>query len=263
MRTIGTFVDDTFRVNKALTLNLGVRFDHSVADLPGGTALDREGNPVGSDIPGIDSLFTWNSVSPRLGFAWKITGDGKNVLKGHYGKYYRGIITGEFDDVSPTISARYLFSGLYDEQGVPEDQELVSDNTNLAVDPDFKNPTTDQYIVGFERELAKNVGVQLNYVHKRGKDYGGYTRDARHLRAHGLHRRPGRRRHRTGHPRAAAAERPRRPPVLPHQPGRALHAVQRAQHRRVQAHGQQLAADELAACSRSRRAASAPAPAAT
>jgi hypothetical protein len=175
MRTIGTFVDDTFRVNKALTLNLGVRFDHSVADLPGGPALDREGNAVGSDIPGVDPLFTWNSVSPRLGFSWKITGDGKNVLKGHYGKYYRGIITGEFDDVSPTISARYLFSGTYDGAGVPDGQELVSDNSNLAVDPDFKNPTTDQYIVGFERELAKNVGVQLNYVHKRGKDYGGYT----------------------------------------------------------------------------------------
>jgi hypothetical protein len=174
MRTIGTFVDDTFRLNKALTLNLGVRFDHSVARLPGGPALDREGDPVGSDIPGIDSLFTWNSISPRLGLSWKITGDGKNVLKGHYGKYYRGIITGEFDDVSPTISARYLFSGIYDDQGVPEGQELVSDNSNLAVDPDFKNPSTDQFIVGFERELAKNIGVQLNYVHKRGKNYGGY-----------------------------------------------------------------------------------------
>jgi Carboxypeptidase regulatory-like domain/TonB dependent receptor/TonB-dependent Receptor Plug Domain len=178
MRTVGTFLDDTFRVSKALTLNLGVRYDHSVADLPGGPALDREGNPTSSDIPGIDSLFTWNSVSPRLGFAWKITGDGKNVLKGHYGKYYRGVITGEFDDVSPTISARYLFSGTYDGRGVPEDQELVSDNTNLAVDPDYKNPTTDQFIVGFERELAKNVGVQLNFVHKRGKNYGGYTETA-------------------------------------------------------------------------------------
>lgn len=174
MTTIGTFLDDTFRVNKALTLNLGVRFDHSVANLPGGPTLDREGNPVGADVPGIDDVFTWNSVSPRLGFAWKITGDGKNVLKGHFGKYYRGIITGEFDDVSPTISPKYLFAGTYDSDGNPEGLELLSDNSNLAIDPDYKNPTTNQFIVGYERELAKNLGLQLNYVHKRGKNYGGY-----------------------------------------------------------------------------------------
>jgi hypothetical protein len=28
--------------------------------------------------------------------------------------------------------------------------------------------------VGFERELAKNFGVQLNYFYKRGRDYGAY-----------------------------------------------------------------------------------------
>jgi hypothetical protein len=174
MRTIGTFLDDTYRVNKSLTLNLGVRFDHSVADLPGGPLLDREGNPVGGDIAGIDGVFTWKSVSPRLGFAWKITSDGKNVLKGHWGKYYRGIITGEFDNNSPTISPKYIFSGTYDADGRPEGLELLSDNSNLAIDPDYKNPVTDQFIAGYERELAKNLGLQLNYIHKRGRDYGGY-----------------------------------------------------------------------------------------
>jgi len=174
MRSVGVFLDDTFRVNKRLTLNIGVRYDRSRADLPGGPALDREGNAVGSNIPGVDSLFTWNSVSPRVGFSWKMTGDGKTVLKGHYGRYYRGIITGEFDDVSPTISARFLFAGTYDAAGHPEGAELVSDNTNLAVDPNFKDPSTDQFIVGFERELGRNLGVQLNYVHKRGRDYGAY-----------------------------------------------------------------------------------------
>jgi hypothetical protein len=175
MRAVGVFLDDTFRVNKRLTLNLGVRYDWSKADLPGGPRLDREGNPTGVDVPGVDSVFTWNSVSPRVGFSWKVTGDGKTVMKGHYGRYYRGIVTGEFDNASPTVSPRFLFSGTYDAAGDPEDLELVSDNTNLAIDPEFKNPTTDQFIVGFERELAGNLGLQLNYVHKRGRNYGGFV----------------------------------------------------------------------------------------
>jgi hypothetical protein len=51
---------------------------------------------------------------------------------------------------------------------------LLSDNSSLTVDPDFKNPHTDQYILGFEQELAKNLGLQVSYVHKRGEDYGGW-----------------------------------------------------------------------------------------
>ena len=178
MKALGGYVDDTFRIGTRLTLNLGLRYDWSRAELPGGPVLDRQGNPTDQSVPGIDDLFTWKSVSPRVGFTWKLTPDGKTALKGHYGRYYRGIITGEFHDASPTVSPRFSFSGTYDAQGNPENLELFSDNTNLTVDPDFKNPYTDQFIVGFERELARNLGLSLNYIHKRGEDYGGW-RDIR------------------------------------------------------------------------------------
>jgi len=174
MRALGFFFDDTFRVSSRFTVNLGLRYDWSKASLPAAPILDKLGNPTSEQTPAIDNLFTWNSVSPRIGFSWKITGDGKNVLKGHYGRYYRGIITGEFDNTAPSISPRYLFSGTYDEAGNPENPELVSDNTNLKVDPNFKNPYTDQFVAGFERELAKNLGLSLNYIYKRGENYGGW-----------------------------------------------------------------------------------------
>src|SRR5262249_32737046 len=32
----------------------------------------------------------------------------------------------------------------------------------------------DQFIVGVEREIVKDLGVSVNYVHKRGKRYGGW-----------------------------------------------------------------------------------------
>src|SRR5207342_701320 len=97
-------------------------------------------NPTSTIVPGIDNAFTWNTVSPRLGFSWKLNKSGRSVLKGHYGRYYRGVITGEFDDVAASVSARYLFSGTYDTGGNPIDPVLVSDNTNKRVDPNFKNP---------------------------------------------------------------------------------------------------------------------------
>src|SRR5206468_1341612 len=42
------------------------------------------------------------------------------------------------------------------------------------IDPNFKSPYSDQYIVQLEQELVANLGVQVNYVHKYGQDYGAW-----------------------------------------------------------------------------------------
>ena len=172
MTNIGTFVDDTFRVTDRFTLNLGARYDHSVASLPAEAVLDAEGNPTTTVVPGINNLFTWNVVSPRVGFSWKLNGSGHSLLKAHYGRYYRGMITGEFDDAAPSVSARYFFT--FDENGNRSEPQLVSDNTNKQVDPNFKNPYTDQFIAQFEQEVGKDLGISLGYVYKRGERYGGW-----------------------------------------------------------------------------------------
>lgn len=177
MRNLGVFVDDTVRMGSRLSLNLGLRYDYSTARFPSFALLDRLGNETGQFTDPVDDLFTWNSVSPRVGFNWKLSADGKTVFKAHYGRYYRGIVTGEFDGTAPSITPRYIFSGTYDAQG-PEGLEFVSDNTNLQVDPGFKNPYTDQFTVGFERELLNNLGLLVHYVHKRGENYGGWRETA-------------------------------------------------------------------------------------
>ncbi len=173
-RSTGVWADDTFRLGPQVTLNLGLRFDHSRASFGSYPILDREGNATGETTAAVDELFTWNTLSPRVGVAWKVTADGRNVLKAHYGRYYRGIVTGEFDNVVPSVSPRFLFSGLYDARGTPLDALLVADNSQLRIDPDLKSPYTDQFIVGVERELAKGLGLSLNYVHKRGQRYAGW-----------------------------------------------------------------------------------------
>jgi hypothetical protein len=174
MKALGVFADDAFRIGTRATINVGLRYDWSRASIDSFPVLDKLGKETGESSPTIDDVFSWNSVSPRVGVNLKLTGDGKTVLKAHYGRYYRGIVTGEFDNIAPSVTPRYLFSGLYDGRGEPLGLELVSDNSNLTVDPGFKNPYTDQFVVGFERAVLKNLGLQVNYVHKRSRDYGGW-----------------------------------------------------------------------------------------
>jgi hypothetical protein len=96
------------------------------------------------------------------------------VLKGHWGRYYRAIATGEFANViGPNVKP--TFSGTYDfATGTFPDATFFEGNSNLGVDPNYKSPHTDQYILSLEREIVKGFGVQANYVYKRGRDYAAW-----------------------------------------------------------------------------------------
>ena len=65
--TAAAFASDAITVGDRLTINAGLRFDHSRAisqDLP---ALDLEGRETDAIVRGLGTLYTWNVWSPRLG----------------------------------------------------------------------------------------------------------------------------------------------------------------------------------------------------
>jgi Carboxypeptidase regulatory-like domain/TonB-dependent Receptor Plug Domain len=171
-RNVGAFIDDSVRLGR-VTLNLGVRFDHSNAFAPPQDELDDNAQPTGKTFPKAD-FFTWNSVSPRLGLNWKLTGDGKTVAKVHWGRYHPQITTGEFANIiGPNVKPYYI--GTYNfATGEIEDLVLESSSENLGVSSDYHPPRTDQFIVGFERELNTKMGLQVNYVRKWGRDFGSW-----------------------------------------------------------------------------------------
>jgi len=174
-KSVGTYIDDTYRLGSRTTLNLGLRYDWSRASIASYPIVDAQGNETSQRSREIPEVFSWNVFSPRVGVIVRLNEAGTTVVKAHAGRYYRGVVTSEFDNISPSITPRYFFSGLYDAAGNPLGKELVSDNTQLTVNPKFKDPYTDQYIVGFEHELMRNLGLQANYVYKRGEDYGGWN----------------------------------------------------------------------------------------
>ena len=174
IRNIGGFIDDTIRLGDRVTLNLGVRTDYSKAFSPPQDELDDDGNPTGITFPRADH-FTWKSVSPRLGLNWKVTGDGKTIVKTHWGRYHAQIITGEFGNViGPSVKPYY--QGTYNfATGQVEDLFLTSSSENLSVSRDYHAPRTDQFILAFERELTQRMGLQVSYVRKWGRDFAAWS----------------------------------------------------------------------------------------
>ncbi len=170
---IGFFVDDTVRVNERLTLNLGVRYDDNRAFSEQQAELDENLQPTGVTFPEFEH-YTWEYVSPRLGFNYQLTQDGRTLLKGHAGRYHRAIATGEFANViGPSIKP--IFGGFYDlETGTFDELFQLTDNANLMVDPDYKSPRTDQLILSLERQIGDNTALTVSLVNKRGRDFAAW-----------------------------------------------------------------------------------------
>jgi outer membrane receptor protein involved in Fe transport len=172
-RMTGVYADDTYRVGSVLTFNLGLRYDHSKAMYPSFPVIDNFGNPTGQSSPGNDNVYQWNVVSPRIGVNWKVNGSGKTVVKGYYGRLYRGIYLTDFTPAVPSVTPRYAIDVL--PNGSFTNFTTVSSNTNLRIDPNYRDPYTNEYIAQVEQELTTDLGLQVNYVHKRGGDYPAWT----------------------------------------------------------------------------------------
>ena len=86
--TMGLYAQDQWTVDR-LTLNLGVRYDYHNGYVP------EQNNPATPWLPAtnfgrVDGVPIWNDISPRLGGAYDLFGDGKTALKASLGRYVLG-----------------------------------------------------------------------------------------------------------------------------------------------------------------------------
>ena len=168
---MGLYADDTYRLARA-TVNWGVRYDYSKGSFPSLPLLNEQGLPTGEMSAANDDVYHWHTVSPRVGVNYRVNASGTTLLKAHYGRYYKALEAGEFRPAVPSITPAYSFT--LDSAGNRTNIVRISSNANLRIDPDFKSAYSDQYIVQLEQEVMKGLGLQVNYVHKRGEDYGGW-----------------------------------------------------------------------------------------
>lgn len=176
---IGSFAQDSWKVNQRLTLDYGGRID-----------WDGEPSPVPRHA----------YFSPRFGMALKLTEDGKTVLRGGGGLFYSPIYfqipgytsvlngSGQYINQiskSPlngvaTFYAQGVFgnapcnipAGTYPFGVLTETQVNCLGTSTAAgapgrvlfeLNPDYKNNYTIQANIGIQRELAKNLGLEVAY----------------------------------------------------------------------------------------------------
>jgi hypothetical protein len=173
--TASGFVSDAVTVGDRLTINAGVRFDHSRAisqDLP---VLDAQGRETDDVVRGSGTLYTWNVWSPRLGVTMKLTSGGRTMLRASYGRFSQGVLTGELAPFHP--AARPITTTAFD-PATGDYTKLVSvvdPRKNLRLDPETRAPRTDEYSIGVDRQIGRELAVALAYIRKDGANFIGWT----------------------------------------------------------------------------------------
>jgi hypothetical protein len=172
--TASGFVSDAITVGPSLTVNAGLRFDHSRAISQDLHALDREGRETDEIVHGLGTLYTWNVWSPRLGVTMKLTADGRTVLRGSYGRFSQGVLTGEVAPFHP--AATPATTSTFDRAtGRLTSVVTIDPKRNLRLDPGTRAPRTDEYSIGVDREVVRSLGVAIAYVRKDGSNFIGWT----------------------------------------------------------------------------------------
>jgi hypothetical protein len=84
---VGLFAQDSWKVNRKLTLNYGVRYDVEISPLfAPATAVNAAAEKALGVVEGIPR--DYNNFAPRVGLAWDPTGSGKTSVRLGYGLFY-------------------------------------------------------------------------------------------------------------------------------------------------------------------------------
>jgi hypothetical protein len=182
------YAQDRWAPNNRLTVTLGVRLDYQAVGygdairkplitdlLPDGTRIFPTSTTVAAH-----TFFKNTNVAPRLGLTYDVTGKGRAVLKGFYGRYYNNLADG-FSAVNPggISQAEFNFidrNGNKKYDGVSElgTLRLRTGADSTPVDPNFKTPYTEEISGSFEGQLPGESSARVTFVRKNVHDTGPF-----------------------------------------------------------------------------------------
>jgi hypothetical protein len=194
LKNVSAYVQDTFTHNR-LTTQLGLRFDRNHDQV---LAANVTANPILPDwlpaasFAGTDPGIIFNNFSPRVGLTYDIQGTGKTIARANYARYYGQVGTGGIaSQVNPVNAAfvRFPWNDLNGDKFVQANEVITGVNNVLAtggnydpanptrvgtantIAPNLKNDVTDEFILGFDREVGAGFAAGVNYIWRRYGDF--------------------------------------------------------------------------------------------
>jgi len=186
----GAYLSDTITISN-LTINAGARFDSQSGRNRASVSV---ANPSFPDIlpesrqGDTEKPFTWSDVSPRLGVTYALGKDNrKTLIRASYGHFVDNL-SSAYIAYNNNAQYGYLQYRWTDGNGdhIAQRSEINFQNLIYAynvnstcptcpspnrIDGNLKSPTTDEVVLGVEREVLPGLGVSVNGTYRKFKNF--------------------------------------------------------------------------------------------
>ena len=182
------YLQDSYRWNSRLTVNLGLRYDYF------GLMQEKHGNftnfnpATGADLfVGQGRLYQpdYNNVAPRVSVAWDMTGHQKTVVRAGFGIFYDAFSQDMFMGHLPFNSfydpgAAYsgigpnpiflasIFKGVALSDSFPVYQAASPMIDRFGVDQNLRTPYMENYNLNLQQQINRKMTLQIGYVGSQG-----------------------------------------------------------------------------------------------
>jgi hypothetical protein len=187
LNNAAVFLQDDWKVDNRLTLNLGLRWEVNsplsddnhrltnfdpVKGVPVTQSDPATDAPLATPVVGFDHHpyhYDWKDYAPRLGFSWQPFSDGKTVLRGGAGTFFT---TYSLNNALGGLFAGYPYQTTFTYTSSltapivlsnPFSGSATTSNTLNGADMNFKNARTYQWSLGIQRELPGGMLADATY----------------------------------------------------------------------------------------------------
>ena len=152
-KNLALYVRDKFDLTQKIFVEAGLRYEKQTGE-----------SDLGSGV--VDT----QTISPRISASYNVTGDGKTIVTGSYGRYYAGIIQ-SFADAFAGIPQQanydnYAWNG---STYVLQNQVRVGGSSFLPND-DLKPSYLDEFTVGASRQVGRSMAASIRFIARDWRD---------------------------------------------------------------------------------------------
>jgi hypothetical protein len=150
---LALFARDKFRVTPRLFIEAGIRFERQ----------------AGSSDLGADTVDT-TSVAPRVSTSYDLSGNGKRLLTGSYGRYYAGIIQGFSDAFAGVPQQANYDNYVWDGSAYVFSNSVRVGGSNFQANTDLSPSYMDEVTLGFQQQFGRSMGAAVRVIARNWED---------------------------------------------------------------------------------------------